>query len=185
METPLINWHLLAEAIAYYKGKGYQYVEAPWTVRRDITEVTFPNAYEAMGAGEKDSVEDLVGSAEQSFLQLALDEQLEKGRYVALTPCFRQEAEITATHRPYFMKVELFDSLTPTQSTLGDTVELCLKWFEKHTTGKLEIVKTPEGFDINLNGIEIGSYMLKSHNGLEWICATGHAEPRFSVASKV
>ena len=77
METPLINWHLLAEAVAYYKGKGYQYVEAPWTVRRDITEVTFPNAYEAMGAGEKDSVEDTI---ETYLIQKGFIEKTPRGR---------------------------------------------------------------------------------------------------------
>ena len=182
MNIPNINWQLLSEALAYYQTQGYQYVEAPWTVRRNITEITFPKAYEALGH-DNGLNNDLVGSAEQSFIQLALDGALEKGRYVALTPCFRQEPQISATHRPYFMKVELFDNLTPTEQQLQKTAQLAFDWFKQKTQGKLEIVQTENGLDIHLNEIEIGSYMLQSHQDLQWICATGHAEPRFSVAN--
>lgn len=182
MTAPHINWQLLSEALAYYQAQGYTYVEAPWTVRRDVTEVTFPHAYEAMGH-DNGLNNDLVGSAEQSFIQLTLDGALTKGRYIALTPCFRQEPKISATHRSYFMKVELFDSQTPTEEQLQKITDLAFNWFKQKTNGKLEIVQTENGLDINLNDIEIGSYMLQKHGDLQWICATGHAEPRFSVAN--
>ncbi|MBA44818.1 MAG: hypothetical protein CMF62_12580 [Magnetococcales bacterium] len=181
-DAPHINWQFLSQALAYYQNQGYTYVEAPWTVRRETTEVTFPQAYEAMGH-DNGLDNDLVGSAEQSFIQLALDGDLPKGRYVALTPCFRQEPAISATHRAYFMKVELFDSLTPTDDQLQKTIKTAFNWFKQHTTGKLEIVQTDLGYDINLNDIEVGSYMKQKHGDFEWLCATGHAEPRFSVAN--
>ena len=180
MTAPTISWQFLTQALAHFEAQGYAYVEAPWTVRRDITEITFPNAYEAMGAGEND----LVGSAEQSLIQLMFDNQLKAGKYVALTPCFRQEDKITETHRPYFMKVELFDSVTPDAASLENMVQQCLSFFKTlcPAEDQLEVLQTPEGFDIMLNGIEVGSYGVKTHNTHTWLCGTGLAEPRFSVA---
>lgn len=179
---PTIDWQALSQTVAHYAGLGYNYTETPWTVPRHITEITFPDAYAALGQGP----DDLLGSSEQAFLQLALEGGLEPGRYCALTPCFRNEAVHTATHRPYFMKVELFDTEAPTPERLDATVAQCLEWFKQLTQGQglLEVVKTESGFDINLNGIEIGSYGIRTHNGLTWLYATGLAEPRFSVALK-
>jgi aspartyl-tRNA synthetase len=51
---------------------------------------------------------------------------------------------------------------------------------EKIRTTK--VVKTDFGFDIELNGIELGSYGIRRNqeNKLLWIHGTGLAEPRFS-----
>lgn len=177
---PTIGWKNLNRTLEHFMAQGYTYVEVPWTVPRHITEITFPEAFAVLGAG----ADDLIGSSEQSFLHLALDGGLERGRYCALTPCFRHEAQYTNTHRPYFMKVELFNTLTPTPEAMGKTLVEGLDWFKKLTKNKglLDIEHTAQGFDINLNGIEIASYGIRTYNGLTWLYATGLAEPRFSVA---
>ena len=48
----------------------------------------------------------LIASGEQGFLYLGLKEYLAPGKYVTLTPCFRNES-YDLTHSKNFMKVEL------------------------------------------------------------------------------
>ena len=49
----------------------------------------------------------------------------------------------------------------------------------------LGTISTDEGYDIVLNGIEVGSYGIRQHENLRWIYGTGIAEPRFSTALKI
>lgn len=52
-----------------------------------------------------------------------------------------------------------------------------------HTEHKIEVVDTDEGFDLQLGGIEIGSYGKRHHDSFgPWAYGTGLALPRFSVA---
>jgi hypothetical protein len=48
----------------------------------------------------------------------------------------------------------------------------------------LTIVKTEIGHDIELNGIEIGSYGWRQNQDIIWAYGTGLAEPRFSIANQ-
>ena len=48
-----------------------------------------------------------------------------------------------------------------------------------------EIVETDEGWDINVGGIEVGSYGSRSIHDHLWVYGTGLAEPRFSQALRV
>jgi hypothetical protein len=49
----------------------------------------------------------------------------------------------------------------------------------------LKIVTTSDGYDIEYNGVEIGSYGIRKTSFLEWIYGTGLAEPRFSRSLKL
>lgn len=65
----LLDWRLLANAVAYYTTLGYAYVEVPWAVPPEILAVTMPSGcrpFVAPGLGG------LVGSAEQSFIAMDL-----------------------------------------------------------------------------------------------------------------
>jgi hypothetical protein len=46
-------------------------------------------------------------------------------------------------------------------------------------------VETEQGYDLECNGIEIGSYGIRSCEYLEWIYATGLAEPRMSIVKNI
>ena len=46
---------------------------------------------------------------------------------------------------------------------------------------RVDIVKTEEGYDLEVGGIEIGSYGIRKCDYLEWIYGTACAEPRMSV----
>ena len=50
--------------------------------------------------------------------------------------------------------------------------------------GGLEIIKTDIGYDITINGEELGSYGIRKCEFLKWIYGTGCAEPRLSTLIK-
>jgi len=142
----------------------------------------------------------LVASGEQSLLELVqINSQFNlpfKSRFLAITPCFRDEFVLSPFTRSYFMKVELFDNENPTENSLKEIIDLCHAWFSKHI--KCEIVETNQSesdpiaisstYDIVspslVEGpIELGSYGIRQHPTIgKWIYATGCAEPRLSAA---
>lgn len=171
-----ISWRLLSEGMTYYQKEDFQYKEVPWLVPTDVMQITFPGEYRL-----KTPLGDPVASGEQSFLYLDINGELPKGRYMTITPCFRDEKE-DQFHKIQFMKLELYITDMVTRANLNDTIEICKKFFSKFVwKWPVEKVKMPDGsFDLVCNGIELGSYGIREHNGLEWIYATGIAEPRLS-----
>jgi len=195
-----IDWSRIARAVEFYESLGYKKVEVPWLVEPVYRELTYPhkNAFQT-------SKGDLVGSAEQSFLQLAFKDKIQvktymwgqrpnerldyAGRYVAVTPCFRDSQPVDALHQPYFMKVELFEPI-------WDGAE-CYTRDKKpaqlfHDAGQFfasegalpQSEETDEGIDWTVGGIEVGSYGLRVYDDFGWLFGTGLAEPRFSQALK-
>lgn len=109
----LRQWSNLIRAVAFYETRGYEFIEAAWHASPQAIGVTLPpgcNYTEAREAvAGRTAALALVGSAEQSFLDLWLRGLLpDQRKVVALTPCFRLADDCTATcHHPYFMKAEL------------------------------------------------------------------------------
>jgi hypothetical protein len=169
-----IDWRLLAEAVGFYERLGYHYVEVPYAVPKDIIRLTLPPEYD-------DAVQPvepfgcLVGSAEQSLLSM----DLAPGSYVACSPCFRPEPVVNELNQYHFMKVELFqtgvDSLNP-MALLMDAKMFMSQFAE------LEVLRTDQGKDLMVAGIEVGSYGRREAAGRVWACGTGLALPRFDVA---
>lgn len=177
-----INWKRLAEALEFYKARGFTEVAAEWHVPKAVHDITCGED------GRMFHLKDygvLVGSAEQSLIGMQLEGRLPPGRYVALTPCFRDEGpERDDLHRLHFMKVELYSTL-PGDDFYGDTEELCrsaMAFMKTQTAQPVSVDPTDEGVDLTINGIEVGSYSCRSHGGITWTCGTGLAEPRFSMA---
>ncbi len=170
-----IDYEKISEALAYYDRKGFKYVEVPWVVDKNICDITKPENTVSFPFGDKD----LVGSAEQSFLHLSLKEGLPPGAYVGASPCFRDEVE-DQYHMKYFFKVELFDSQDVSYDRLLDILHCCHSFFSNYISCTL--MKTDIGFDIvaGYNNVELGSYGIRSHQGFDWIYATGCAEPRLT-----
>lgn len=174
-----VNWNYLARSLDAYVVLGYRRVEAPWAIPAEFNKITCQDEgriFDVKGLGS------LVGSSEQSFLFMELTGLITPGRYVTLTPCFRNEKE-TESHKPYFMKTELYSSVPGV--SLRDAEEML-----RQTTYVIrEIcgveptpVKTDEGWDLEVNGVEVGSYGLRRHEGHSWAYGTGLAEPRLSYA---
>ena len=87
------------------------------------------------------------------------------------------------------MKVELFQNDEVSEEALKRLVETLHEcWFYEDLEcpfEDLKIIDTPEGYDIELYGIEIGSYGIRRVRGFSWIYGTMLAEPRFSEAYKL
>src|SRR5690606_35745906 len=92
-----------SESLDFYEARGYVYMEVPWIVSDEAINVTLPPEAEATTT----PLGILVGSAEQSFIELLLrGENITKA--CAITPCFRDEIDgWDDLHQPYFMKLEL------------------------------------------------------------------------------
>lgn len=175
-ERSSINWSYLSKAIEFY-GKRYQLVDVPWKVRDEVHFLTCPDVSRVI----KSDIGSLVGSSEQSFIQMSLDKMITPGRWMACTPCFRNEEE-DKFHQKYFMKVELFDSLSPNLETLKYMVHDAYKFFSLFSR-RVSIVDTgPCSWDIFINDIEVGSYGYREVGDLRWLYGTGVAEPRLSLS---
>lgn len=178
-----IDWNLIAEAVNFYKKIGYTYIETSWFCNSEALSVTLPKDKNGIKAWHPVSEFGyLVGSAEQSFIQMMLEGKLPKGLYCAATPCFRDDA-IDELHFNTFFKVELIE-VSPINS--GMTVPLMIsdarEFMEEHTNQAIELVKTDVGYDLNINNIEVGSYGYRKYKDINWIYGTGLALPRFSQA---
>lgn len=184
--TPLtINWARIAKALAFYQKQGFAYIEAPWLVSKEAIGVTIPPGHQSYTVANQE----LVASAEQSFIDLAIRGLLNPGKYVAATPCFRDDA-LDEYHQRYFFKVELIE-LSREASLTAEQVErtramanLALQFYRSQKGGKeAYITLTEEGWDIALKGVELGSYGYRRFREWRWIYGTGLAEPRFSSST--
>lgn len=177
----MIDYKKIAFAVSHYEAIGYKQIEVPWIVSLDSMLVTRPKGARLFStfAGE------LVASGEQSFLEIR--NTLSLGKYQCVTPCFRDEPlSLDNLHHQWFIKNELIWVVKEfyqiqLDSLIGDAVS----FFEKY--GPVKVVDAPipnahRNMDINLNGIEVGSYGYRRDEGFGWIYGTGCAEPRLSQA---
>jgi len=185
----MIDYSLLGKSVEFYSSKGFQRVEVPWTVTREISNITKPiGAKEFRLLHENDKV--LVASAEQSFLYQYAKGFLPKGKFQAITPCFRFE-NFDCAHTKYFMKNELiitdFGPDEDAKHLLDQMISWAENFFRQHVPDiNLLRITSPDmkSFDIEYDGTEIGSYGIRTCPFLKWIYGTGLAEPRFSNTIK-
>lgn len=176
----MIDYQIFSDALIYYPSKGYSRIEAPWTVTRAVSDMTKPEGIEDWFIPSKNKT--LVGSGEQSFLYLYLKGFLPKGKFVTVTPCFRNEP-FDVIHTKYFMKAELIDTVDVSKNGLDFMVEVAHDFIGDRIgdKAKLEVVSTEDGFDIEWDGYELGSYGIRECPYLRWVYGTGAAEPRLSA----
>lgn len=175
----MINYEILNKSISYYQINNFNRIETPWIVSDYVNCITKPDYIPSLYVNTNTRA--LIASGEQAFLQLYLLEQLPKGQFQTVTPCFRDEQE-DFTHQKYFIKNELIKTNNISNDELDKLVDICYKFFSNYINDKnlLNVIKTSEGYDIELNKIEIGSYGIRECEFLSWIYGTGVAEPRFS-----
>lgn len=136
-----------------------------------------------VGAG-KDTV---VASAEQSFLQLDKDGGLEAGDWMAMTPCYRSEPVFDEVHLPVFLKLELMRLKDlPNIFARDDAMDLAQKmqkFFLEFYGMPTSLLETEDGWDVMYEDLELGSFgVRRTMTGRSYICGTGLAEPRASIA---
>lgn len=180
-----IDYRLIDEAQRFYAERGWQYIDVPWIVDQESVFFTVPDNSRVHSLDEYWGNAALVGSAEQSFIQLmenSIDDPKNwfSGKYQTVTPCFRDEKEHNDFTRPYFMKLELFDNTDILG--LSKMVEEANQFLSRYIDTK--IVKTDTGYDIidSEMGIELGSYGIRTIKRYgRYLYGTGLAEPRYSA----
>lgn len=168
-----IDFSLLDSAQLFYSNLGYHNVCSPWKI---------PSEYCAKVSGHR---KELVGSAEQSLYYLRCNNRLEDNVYYqSTTPCFRYDDVIDDLHVHEFYKLELI-IFNPESAIIALENLICdaLDYF--HEYANAEVIETKEGYDIEINGIEVGSYYCKSIDSLNYVCGTGLALPRLQCALKL
>lgn len=178
----MIDYKLIDDSIRYYEGKGFKRIESPWTVSEKVDNITKPSDRISFQLKHNDKC--LVASGEQSFLYLYLKGFLPKGKFQTVTPCFRFES-FDFLHTKYFLKNELIVTDNVDTKQLVRIVEECAEFYQPMFKNTLDVVKTSDGFDIEVDGKELGSYGIRSCEFLDWIYATGCAEPRTSSLIKL
>lgn len=200
----------LLAAITYYERCGYKYVDVPWAVSPEALLLTRPSHISAppmtyvvdyqgfvpvhMGAacGYTSPGTELcpVASAEQSFLQMKMDDPNFGGKLVTMTPCFRNEPVLDELHHPYFMKVELINWDKTGREDMDKMIADARLLFEERLWVDVVHNTDPDplgvvAYDIvtTKTGIELGSYGIRTHPRIgRWLYGTGLAEPRYSQA---
>jgi hypothetical protein len=178
MHNPRTDWRIIADAVAFYESHDYQYVEAPWFAPDCALMTTCPSPELIIRSQTHGG---LVGSAEQSFVALDMEGKLGRGSFVAATPCFRNEPMIDGLHQSTFVKVELYRNDKVDMGALHDMVAAAQAFFYT-LTDDVRVETSSEGYDLVLNGVEIGSYGIRQSGKHKWLFGTGVAEPRFSIA---
>lgn len=175
-----ISWRLVAQALEFYQRNGFQYLEVPWAVADAAVSATLPPEREATKYLASHQLS-LVGSAEQSFLAMMMANEISHGKYVAATPCFRDDP-LTKFHQKTFFKVELIEICLkpPEADSVSEMINVAKAFFQDCLGTKTDLIETSDGFDLEVNGVEVGSYGQRSLHGWHWIYGTGLAEPRFS-----
>ena len=184
ISNTFINIGLLYRAMSHYNNKGFIMTSVPSCVDLNSTFQSIPEdkrqyIHPIARSRENDSY--YVGSAEQSFIYLHSQGILPEGKFMAITPCVRDERE-DETHLGLFLKIEL---ISLGEHNVESMLENAYSFF-KTLTADLEIVDSgnkPFEKDILVSGIEVGSYGLGSMlDGTRYTYGTGIAEPRLSFA---
>ena len=171
-----IDYAKLAAGLTHYAERGYAYREVPWVVSHEAESVTLPPGAEAT----QTQYGDLVGSAEQGFIELILRGE-ELTRACAITPCFRIEETFDELHHAYFMKLELIDT-NASLASLDAMLENAVDFFAQYLD--VLVVKTgTHMYDIvdKKHGIELGSYGFRTCGDTTFVYGTGVALPRLDT----
>ena len=185
----------LINAIQYYERAGFKWLDVPWAVSEEAINLTRPpwvrgDPPSYVAGGERIFP---VASAEQSFLQMRLDNPELTGSYVTMSPCFRNEPVLDALHQPYFMKVELISWDKVGREDMDKMIAGARLLFEMNLTVDVIPNTDPDpigvfAYDIVTarSRIELGSYGIRSHPKVgRWLYGTGLAEPRYSYALEI
>lgn len=184
--THPINWARIAQSANFYHTMDFEQVEVPWLVDRKFAMATCPHERYLVST----DLGDLVGSAEQGFIQQDYLGLLGKGQFQAISPCFRKEEVLDDLHQNAFLKLELYvndGDLFEAMERMAKLAKTVARGFvHEMTVGANCILPAPilvevdGGLDLTMGGIELGSFGVRSFEHVSWAFGTGHAEPRLS-----
>lgn len=175
-----ISTRLVYEALEHYTKLGYQMLDVPMCVSREASDYTRPAEYEAL---EHVNDKVYVGSAEQGFIQLFMEGKLPNGKFMALTPCCRDEKYLSESSLKVFLKLELIIvGEANTKAIVKDATSFFNEYALVGTTND-EIVDILDIVALT----ELGSYGVRTfpNSDVEYTFGTGLAEPRLSLVIKM
>lgn len=179
----MIDYDLLNKSVLFYESHGFKRIESPWLVTKAISDITRPEFASEYVVHKNNKEKIFVASGEQSFLYMINKGYLPKGKYQTITPCMRDDT-FDEYHTKYFMKNELIIVGGNTQNDLDQIISVSFDFFLQNVPDKdlLKVKQDSNVIDIEYNGIELGSYGLRSCIFCDWCFGTGLALPRFSRA---
>lgn len=186
--TFTIDYILLAKAVDFYLKNSYFQIETPFAIPEFYHYYTKPHNDQTFVL--KDGIfnhdrHELVGSAEQGFIYMLLNNQLDLSKKLfSVTPCFRAD-NYDKLHQPWFMKLELFH-YSSNENDLMNMLQLVKHFYEQQTTLPVNIKQTGNHcYDLEINNIEVGSYGFRKVEDYTFIYGTGLALPRFSMSIQI
>lgn len=176
----MINHRIMADAVDFYTGKGYQYIDVPWLVDVESVRMAAPpgvRQFETFAGF-------LPASGEQSFYHLLKAGHILPGNWQTITPCFRDEKSVNDVVCTHFLKLELFSVGHNRRQPrdICDAARSFMSSYNLHTRiddmsdGSMDIMSS--------DSVELGSYGSRNHDGFSWSYGTGVAEPRFPTVVK-
>lgn len=180
----MIDYKLLSEFAEFYRKLGFRPMEVDWIVDWRADAATRPQDREPINVN--DGKHRLVGSGEQGFINHIMKGNKLNGRFYTITPCFRTEPVIDELHLPQFMKLELFSTVDSVLDLIR-TKECAICELTSVDIERIKRVGSDGGLDIEVDGIEVGSYgrrWFQFLDGLsfDYAYGTGLALPRFTIA---
>lgn len=180
-----ISAEVIMDAYAWWS-RWFRAKRVPGLVDPDVMSHTCPPGVHddrLYGAG----TDTVVASAEQSFLQLDKNGEIEPGWWMALTPCYREESVFDDTHLPVFLKLELIRLARPEEELHrleAEWVAYRMKdFFMEFYAMPTTVIETEDGWDVMYDDLELGSFgVRKTMTGKSYVYGTGLAEPRASIA---
>lgn len=192
----IIDYNLLNKSLKYFSKKGFKQIEVPSIASRETLQGTFKSS-ESFKSDNKF----LIGSAEQGFLELYLQNKLTSNQLMSVSLCFRNELE-DYLHQKEFIKLELIyfinskiddiDIMFNSFIVFNLVKNFVLSFIIKKLKIKITDITTAETNDSNsiysedilINGIEYGSYGIRQFQDKYYIYGTGIALPRASKILK-
>lgn len=181
-----LDYDLIQNALDYYESLQYKYIETNWLISKEADDFTRPFiATPAVVNNDRY----FIGSAEQSFIDKIFNNQLkdEEPIYYSVSPCLRLGDTETDYHTEEFLKVEL-NTITNNEIVainLMNKFKNDAKRYFKEISNEniLEHAITDMNIDLEINGIEVGSYgyreLYDKKDGYYIVYGTGLAVPRF------
>ena len=179
----MISLERLMAAANYYQQRGFQPVSVPHVVSCEVSNLTRPLDRNELFHDEGKTV--YSASAEHGFLELLSKGEIEEGSYQAITPCYRDEPELDNIHFKVFLKLELAMIGGEAQANADYMCEVAKKFFRSLGIKPFKVnagsVLSPLQCDlVTGQGLELGSYGVRSGVSKPYAYGTGMAEPRTS-----
>lgn len=174
----------LLECIKFLESE-YDLIDVPFYVDKDVSRFTAPKFKKDYHHGNETSHCVYVASAEQSFLQLIKNGDMINGKYMALTPCIRDEyvSEMSDIKLKVFMKLELISLVESYEKAKVEMNKMLFKMVDFYKS-YFDVTIQPlndNQTDIIAKGIELGSYGINCYKGQYYVYGTGIALPRFNI----